>query len=96
MSEPTLRALVIDPDPRLIADAVRVLALNGFHVAGRITPEDSLEYIRRARPHVALLGRTFWDQGWGAEILAASPETVILPVRKFADVPDLFDAVPAA
>ena len=96
MSDTTLRALVIDPDPRVLADAVRVLALNGFRVAGRITPEDSLDYIRRARPHVALLGRTFWEEGWGAEILAASPETVILPVRKYADVPELFDAAPAA
>lgn len=96
MSDTNLRALVIDPDPRVLADAGRLLALNGFHVAGRLTPDDSLEYIQRARPQVALLGRTFWEQGWGVEILAASPETVILPVRKFADVPGLFDAAPAA
>lgn len=96
MSDNTLRALVIDPDPRVLADAVRVLTLKGFHVAGRTTPDDSLDYVRRARPHVALLGRTFWEEGWGGEILAASPETVILPVRKYADVPELFDAAPAA
>jgi hypothetical protein len=96
MSDNILRALVIDPDPRVLADAVRVLTLKGFHVAGRLTPDDSLDYIRRARPHVALLGRTFWEEGWGVEILAASPETVILPVRKYADVPELFDAAPAA
>jgi hypothetical protein len=96
MSDKTLRALVIDPDPRVLADAVRALAHRGFHVAGRITPDDSLDYVRRARPHVVLLGRTFWEQGWATEILVASPETVILPARKTADVPELFDAVPAA
>jgi len=96
MSDTNLRALVIDPDPRVLADAVRLLTLQGFHVAGRITADDSLEYVSRARPHVALLGRTVWEQGWGVEILAASPETVILPARKLADVPGLFDAAPAA
>ena len=76
-----LRALVIDPDAGALTDAVRHLVRKGFHVAGRMTPVDSLEYVRRARPNLVLLGRTFWDQGWGPEILAASPETVVMPVR---------------
>jgi hypothetical protein len=76
-----MRALVMDPEPRVLADAVRVLARKGFHVAGRVTTDDSLEYIRRARPDLVLLGRPFWEQGWGHEILAVSPETVVLPIK---------------
>jgi len=80
MPAKTLRALVIDPDPRVLADAVRVLAHKGFHVAGRITPDDAVEYVRRARPDVVLLGLPFWEQGWGPEFLAAAPETVVIPI----------------
>ena len=85
MSAKTLRALVIDPDPRVLADAVRALVRQGIHVAGRTTPEDSLEYVRRARPNVVLLGRPFWEQGWRAEILGASPATLVLPIAGWSE-----------
>ena len=82
MSHQILRALVIDPDPHVLANAVRMLAQKGIHVAARITPDDSLDYVKRARPNVVLLGRGFWNEGWRTEILAASPQTVVLPVHE--------------
>jgi hypothetical protein len=85
----TLRALVIDPDARALTDAVRLLTRRGFHVAGRITPVDSLEYVRRARPDVVLLGLPFWEEGWGTEILGVSPETVVLPIVGGAGAPGI-------
>ena len=87
MSDKALRALVIDPDPRVLANAVRVLAHKGIHVAGRITPDDSLDYVKRARPDVVLLGLGYWEQGWGSEILAVSPETVVIPVVGNSETP---------
>jgi hypothetical protein len=89
MSDKALRALVIDPDPRVLANAVRVLAHKGIHVAGRITPEDSLDYVRRAAPDVVLLGLTFWEAGWGPEFLAASPETVVIPIVGNSEAPGI-------
>jgi hypothetical protein len=75
-----LRALVIDPDLRALTTAVRTLAHQGFHVAGRITPDDSLDYIRRARPNVVLLGAPFWGEDWASRIRTASPRTVVVPL----------------
>jgi hypothetical protein len=82
MLDKTLRALVIDPDPRALADAAGVLAGRGFRVAGRTAPDDALEYVRRARPNVVLLGETFWKDGWGAEIRNAAPGTVVVPLDR--------------
>lgn len=82
-----LRALVIDPDPTVLANIVHVLAHKGFHVATRLTPDDSLNYVRRSRPEVVLLALPFWEEGWSSEILAASPETVVIPVVGSPDAP---------
>ncbi|HZE98885.1 MAG TPA: hypothetical protein VE981_17890 [Planctomycetota bacterium] len=82
-----LRALVIDSDPRVLANIVHVLAHTGFHVATRLGPDDSLNYVRRSRPDVVLLGLPFWEQGWGSDILAASPDTVVIPVVGSSDAP---------
>ena len=89
MSDKILRALVMDPDPQVVAGAVRLLVQKGFHVAGRITPVDSLEYVRRARPDVVLLGLPFWEEGWGTKIQGASPKTVVLPIVGHAGAPGI-------
>ena len=85
MSAPNLRALVIDADPGVLADVVRVLAPKGFHVATRLSPDDALDYVRRSKPNVVLLGVPYWDQGWGAKVVAASPGTVVVPAPRTAD-----------
>lgn len=79
MTPRPLRALVLDPDPRAFADVVATLAPKGFHVAARLAPDDSLDYVRRTRPNVVLLGRPYWEDGWMARIQAASPGTVVVP-----------------
>jgi len=89
MSDRTLRALVIDPNPRVLSNAVRVLSHKGIHVAGRLTPDDSLDYVRRAQPDVVLLGLTFWEEGWGPEILAVAPETVVIPIVGNSEAPGI-------
>ena len=83
-----LRALVIDPDPNVLANIVQVLAHKGFHVATRLTPDDSLNYVRRSRPEVVLLGLPFWEEGWSSEILAASPKTVVMPIAGASEATD--------
>lgn len=82
MNPKTLRALIIDPDPRVLADAAGVFAGRGFRVAGRIAPDDALEYVRRARPNVVLLGESFWKEGWGPEIRRVAPGTVVVPLGR--------------
>lgn len=74
-----LHALVIDPDPATLTRIAGLLD-HGFRISTRLSPRDSLGYIARAKPDVVLLGVAFWKDGWGSEILAASPETVVLPV----------------
>jgi len=85
MLHKTLRALIIDPDPRVLADAAGILAGRGFRVAGRIAPDDALDYVRRARPNVVLLGENFWKDGWGAEIRGAAPGTLVVPLDRRAE-----------
>lgn len=82
MLNKTLRALVIDPDPRVLADVAGVLAGRGFRVAGRIAPDDALEYVRRARPNVVLLGEAFWKDGWAPQLRGAAPGTVVVPLDR--------------
>lgn len=81
----TLRALVIDPDPRVLGEIVRALAPRGFRVAGRRTPDDTLDYVRRAQPDVVLLGRPFMTESWKTQIRGASPRTVVVPVPEGPD-----------
>jgi hypothetical protein len=78
----TLRALIIDPDPRAIADAAGVLAGRGFRVAGRTAPDDALDYVRRARPNVVLLGEAFWKEGWAPQLRGAAPGIVVVPLDR--------------
>lgn len=75
-----LLALVINPDLNVLGDLVRPLSLKGFRIAARPTPEDALDYVRRSRPDLVLLGSPFWQEGWGKKILAASPGTMVVPV----------------
>ena len=77
MSHKPLQALVMDANLKVLADLVRPLTLKGFRVAARTSPEGVLDYVRRSRPQLVLLGRTFWQEGWAPEILAASPGTVV-------------------
>ena len=91
MPPKTLQALVIDPNLKVLIDLVRPLTLKGFRVAARTSPEDVLDYVRRSRPELVLLGRKFWQAGWAPEILAASPGTVVAPV---AEVPEPDDGTP--
>jgi len=79
MSPKTLQALVVDPNLGILADLVRPLTLKGFRVAARTTTDDVLDYVRRSRPELVLLGRPFWQAGWAPQILAASPGTVVAP-----------------
>ena len=79
MSPKTLQALVIDPNIKILADLVRPLTRKGFRVSARTSPDDVLDYVRRSRPELVLLGRTFWQAGWAPRILAASPGTVVTP-----------------
>ena len=76
----TFRALVIDPDFSALSRAAGLLD-HGFRIVARKSPVDAREYIGRTRPDVVLLAPSFWLEGWGAEILSASPETVVLPSR---------------
>jgi hypothetical protein len=85
MSPKNLQALVIDPNLKVLADLVRPLTLKGFRVAARTSPEGVLDYVRRSRPQLVLLGRQFWQAGWGPEILAASPGTVVAPVAELPE-----------
>ena len=82
MTPKTLRALIIDPDPHTLADAAGVLTGRGFRVAGRIAPDDALEYVRRARPNVVLLAESVWKEGWGLEFRRAAPGTVVVPLGR--------------
>jgi len=79
-----MHALVIDPDPATLTRIAGLLD-HGFRISTRLSPADAMEYVARARPHVVLLGIDYWQDGWGSEILAASPETVVVPVL---DIPD--------
>ena len=88
--------LVIDPNPDALGEIVQVLAEDGFHIAGRISPVGSLEYLRRARPAVVLLALPFWEEGWGAEILEASPESVVVPVLGTPTAPWFRDSIALA
>jgi hypothetical protein len=74
------RALVIDRNLGVLAHLVRPLALKGFRIAARPTPEDALDYVRRSRPELVLLGQPYWRDGWITQIQAASPGTVVVPV----------------
>ena len=91
-----LSALAIDRDPDILANIAHVLAHQGFRIATRTSPEDSLEYVRRARPHIVLLDLSFWQDGWGIEILDASPESVVIPVIGSPSAPWLRETVAAA
>ena len=83
----TLSALVIHAEPSVLTRIARTLGHAGLKIATRVSPEDSLDYIARSRPDVVLLGIEFWQDGWGAEILAASPETVVMPVLDAPESP---------
>lgn len=87
-----LRALVIDPDFSALSRASGLLK-HGFRIVARRSPADALDYVARARPDLVLLAPSFWQEGWGAEILAASPETVVLPSL---DLPSLTEQEHAA
>lgn len=80
MSTLPLRALVIDSDPRVLADVARTLTHRGFRIAVHRSAVDALDYVRRARPDLVLLGVSLWQEGWATEILAIAPETVVVPV----------------
>ena len=85
MSATTLQALVIDPNLKILADLVRPLTLKGFRVSARTSPDDVLDYVRRSRPELVLLGRKFWQAGWAPQILAASPGSVVAPVAELPE-----------
>ena len=76
----TLLALIINPNLKVLGDLVRPLSLKGFRIAARPAPEDALEYVRRARPDLVLLGAPYWQEGWARRIVDASPATVVVPV----------------
>lgn len=80
-----MSALVIDPDPTVLTRVVRTLGHPGLRIAARLSPEDALEYVERSRPDIVLLGIRYWEDGWGPEILAVSPDTVVFPVVDAAD-----------
>ncbi len=82
-----MSALVIDPDPAALARIARTLGHHGLRIAVRRSPEDALEYVGRSRPDVVLLNIGYWEDGWGSEILAISPDTVVFPVVDGADAP---------
>ena len=82
-----LRALAIDPDPAVLAGVVRLLSPRGFHITARVSPDDTLDYVRRSRPNIVLLGRTYWEQGWGTRIRDASPGSVVVPSLESPDGP---------
>lgn len=86
MSAP-IRALIIDPDPRVLANVAHVLAHRGFRITARRSAEEAIDYVRRSRPDVVLLGVALWEEGWGTQILAAAPETVVVPVIGSPDAP---------
>lgn len=79
-----MHAVVIDADPTTLSRVAGLLD-HGFRISTRLSPRDSLEYVARTKPDVVLLGLDYWREGWGPEILAASPETVVLPVL---DIPE--------
>jgi len=79
-----MHALVIDPDPATLTRIAGLLD-HGFRISTRLSPRDAMDYVARARPDVVLLGIDYWQDGWASEILAASPETVVVPVL---DIPD--------
>lgn len=80
MSIKSPRALLIDTNLKALSELVRPLAQKGFRIAARPSPEGAIDYIRRSRPDLVLLGARFWQEGLGREILAASPGTVVVPV----------------
>lgn len=92
----SLSALAIDGDRDVLANIAHLLAHQGFRIATRTTPEDSLDYVRRARPDIVLLGISFWKEGWGVEILDASPDSVVIPVIGPPSAPWLRETVAAA
>ena len=79
MPRNTLQALVIDPNLGILADLVRPLTQKGFRVAARTTPDDVIDYVRRSRPGLVLLGRKYWQAGLAPQILEASPGTLVAP-----------------
>lgn len=91
-----LSALAIDENRDVLANIAHILAHQGFRIAARTSPADSLDYVRRARPEIVLLGMSFWKEGWGIEILEASPESVVIPVIGSPSAPWLRETVAAA
>ena len=79
MSAPTLRALVIDHDAHALAQVSDLLTRKGFRVSARATPGDALDYVRRARPDLVLLGSRFWENGWGVLLRSLAPQTPVFP-----------------
>ena len=71
------KAVVVDGDVRVLAEAARRLTLRGVRVALRRGTEDLLEYASRVRPEIVLLGDAAWGGRWVDAVRQASPESLV-------------------
>ena len=44
----------------------------------RPDPAEALDFVRRVRPSLVLLGEASWEAGWAPLLRSASPGTVVL------------------
>ena len=77
---PPIRVVVLESDRDILNRVVRRLESADLHLVARASPDDALDYVRRARPEVVLLGADFWGADWARRFSHASPETVVFPI----------------
>jgi hypothetical protein len=80
MSTATPLAIVVDPDVGVLSRTARLLGDSSYQVLGRLSPRGLMVVLKALRPELLLLGRTFWDQGWGPLLREVSPETIVFPI----------------
>jgi DNA-binding response OmpR family regulator len=80
MTPTPLRAVAIDTDTRALGTLAHNLTHRGYRLVARPAPAESLEYVRKVRPEIVLLGAAWWRDGWPEALRRASPRSVLLPI----------------
>jgi len=80
MSSALPLAIVVDSDLGVLSQTVRLLGNARYQALGRLSPRGLMTVVKALQPELLLLGRAFWEQGWGPLLRQASPETVVFPV----------------
>jgi hypothetical protein len=73
-------AIVVDSDVGVLSQTIRLLGNARYQALGRLSPRGLMSVLKTLQPELLLLGRSFWQQGWGPLLRQASPETVVFPI----------------